>query len=166
MSDDVRTYEVAVRALCELTAKRGDLDLRFTPSPSSLEGMMGHAVIAARRGEHYEKEVSLSGDYGQLRVRGRADGYDPRSNQLEEIKTYRGDLERMPENHRHLHWAQVKLYGWLMCQSRNLCEIRLALVYFDVVSQRETVLVEEYSAESLRAVLRGAVRAVPSVGGA
>ena len=28
-------YVVAVRALCEFTAKEGDLDLRFTPSPTA-----------------------------------------------------------------------------------------------------------------------------------
>ena len=146
----VATYEVAVRALCEFTAKQGDLDLRFTPSPSALEGIAGHALIASRRGEGYETEIRLVGEYGALRVRGRADGYDPEQNQLEEFKTYRGDLDRMPTNHRHLHWAQVKIYGWLTCQSRNLPQIRLALVYFDVASQRETVLVQEHSAESLR----------------
>lgn len=27
-------YQVAVRALCEFTAKRGDLDLRFTLRPA------------------------------------------------------------------------------------------------------------------------------------
>ncbi|MEJ0039327.1 MAG: ATP-dependent DNA helicase [Gammaproteobacteria bacterium] len=147
---DAPTYDVAVRALCEFTAKRGDLDLRFTPSPSALEGIAGHALIASRRGEGYETEIRLGGEHGALRVRGRADGYDPERNQLEEFKTYRGDLERMPANHRHLHWAQVKIYGWLMCQSRNLEQIRLALVYFDIANQRETVLVEEHSAQSLR----------------
>ena len=147
---DAPTYEVAVRALCEFTAKQGDLDLRFTPSPSALEGIAGHALIASRRGEEYETEIRLSGEYGALRVRGRADGYDPKQNRLEEFKTYRGALDRMPANHRHLHWAQVKIYGWLMCQANNLEQIRLALVYFDVASQRETVLVEEYSAQSLR----------------
>src|SRR5262249_811720 len=65
-------------------------------------------------------------------------------------KTYRGDLDRMPANHRHLHWAQLKTYGWLMCRSRKLAGVRLGLVYFDVASQRETALVEEYSADSLR----------------
>ncbi len=94
------TYEVAVRALCEFTAKQGDLDLRFTPSPSALEGIAGHALIASRRGEGYETEIRLDGEYGALRVRGRADGYDPQRNQLEEFKTYRGDLDRMPANHR------------------------------------------------------------------
>ena len=147
---DAPSYEVAVRALCEFTAKQGDLDLRFTPSPSALEGIAGHALIASRRGEGYETEIRLSGEFGALRVRGRADGYDPQQNQLEEYKTYRGDLARMPANHRHLHWAQLKIYGCLMCQSKNLEQIRLALVYFDVASQRETVLVEQHSAQSLR----------------
>ena len=106
-------YTVAVRALCEFTAKQGDLDLRFTPSPTAQEGIAGHAVVTARRGDGYRTEVSLSGDYALLHVRGRADGYDARENLLEEIKTYRGKLSSMPENHRHLHWAQVRVYGHL-----------------------------------------------------
>ena len=40
-------YTVAVRALCEFTAKTGDLDLRFTPSPTAQEGIAGHAVVTA-----------------------------------------------------------------------------------------------------------------------
>ena len=43
-------YTVAVRALCEFTAKVGDLDLRFTPSPTAQEGIAGHAVVTSRRG--------------------------------------------------------------------------------------------------------------------
>lgn len=35
------SYRIAVRALCEFTAKVGDLDLRFTPSPTALEGIAG-----------------------------------------------------------------------------------------------------------------------------
>lgn len=145
------SYRVAVRALCEFTAKQGDLDLRFTPSPTALEGIAGHATVTARRGEGYEREVTLEGSYRDLCVRGRADGYDPTKNQLEEIKTYRGDLSRQPANHRHLHWAQAKVYGWLVCQTRALQSLNVALVYFDVVSQKETQLVETYSAEELRA---------------
>ena len=57
-------YTVAVRALCEFTAKQGDLDLRFTPSPSAQEGIAGHALVASRRGEHHLSEVSVSGRHG------------------------------------------------------------------------------------------------------
>ncbi|AMS18106.1 ATP-dependent DNA helicase [Pseudomonas chlororaphis] len=142
-------YRIAVRALCEFTAKVGDLDLRFTPSPTALEGIQGHRTVAARRSAHYRSEVPLEGSFGALTVKGRADGYDPDANLLEEVKTYRGDLERMPANHRQLHWAQAKIYGWLLCQQLQLSSIRLALVYFDILSERETSLVEEHEAEAL-----------------
>jgi len=144
------SYRVAVRALCEFTAKQGDLDLRFTPSPTALEGIAGHTTVTARRGEGYEREVTLEGSYRSLSVRGRADGYDPVKNQLEEIKTYRGDLARQPANHRHLHWAQAKVYGWLLCEMRGLPSLNIALVYFDVVSQKETLLVESFKADDLK----------------
>jgi Rad3-related DNA helicase len=144
------SYTVAVRALCEFTAKQGDLDLRFTPTPTAQEGIAGHALVAARRADDYERELALAGEFGPLRVRGRADGYCPRQNQLEEIKTYRGDLSRQPANHRHLHWAQLKVYGHLLCAARGLPSLRLALVYFDIASQKETLLTEEADAASLR----------------
>lgn len=143
-------YAVAVRALCEFTAKQGDLDLRFTPSPTALEGIAGHQSAFGRRGASYECEISLKGEYGQLSVRGRADGYDPGRNQLEEIKTFRGELARQPANHRALHWAQAKVYGWMLCQARGLAELNLALVYFDIGSQDETVFTQTLAAGELR----------------
>ena len=79
---------ISVRTLCGLTAKKGSLDQRFTPSPSSLEGMMGHQTVTSRRGYSYRTEISLTGEFQKIFVRGRADGYDPDLNQLEEIKTY------------------------------------------------------------------------------
>ncbi len=142
-------YTVAVRALCEFTAKEGDLDLRFTPSPTAQEGIAGHAQVTARRSASYQREISLAGHFGPLHVRGRADGYDPDLHRLEEIKTFRGDLGAMPGNHRQLHWAQAKIYGHLHCQKLGCASIDLALVYFDIASQQETVLVETFSAIEL-----------------
>lgn len=143
-------YQVAVRALCEFSAKRGDLDLRFTPSPSALEGIAGHTLVTSRRPAHYQREVALDGRYRHLQVRGRADGYDPQANCLEEIKTHRGDLALQPANHRHLHWAQARVYGWLLCAERKLEEVELALVYLEVGSQKETRFVERVRADELR----------------
>ena len=144
------SYSIAVRALCEFTAKTGDLDLRFTPSPTALEGMLGHRTVASRRSDKYQSEVALEGEFLQLKVRGRADGYDPAQNCLEEVKTYRGDLSKQPANHRQLHWAQAKVYGWLMCRKLELEQINLALVYFDIVSEKETCLVEAFTAPVLQ----------------
>ncbi|WP_418319516.1 ATP-dependent DNA helicase [Piscinibacter sakaiensis] len=146
-------YAVAVRALCEFTAKQGDLDLRFTPSATALEGITGHQTVAARRGAGYEAEIALEGICDQLLLRGRADGYDPASNRLDEVKTFRGDLDAMPANRRHLHWAQAKIYGALLCRARGLKQLDIALVYFDVGSQTETMLVEPHSAEALEQFL-------------
>jgi DNA excision repair protein ERCC-2 len=144
-----RRYQVAVRALCEFVAKRGDLDLRFTPSPTAQEGIAGHALVASRRPAGYLTELSLSGQHGLLTVKGRADGYDPRANRLEEIKTHKGALEALPANHRELHWAQAKVYGALMCQQLGLPQIELALVYFDIGTQKETVVCALHQADDL-----------------
>ena len=145
------SYTVAVRTLCEFTAKRGDLDLRFTPSPDASDGRAGHAAIAARRPPSYETEIALSGTFESLTVRGRADGYDPARRRLEEFKTYRGDLEAMRENQRALHWAQLRVYGALVCDTLGLDALELALVYYDIGSGHETALVEHASAMELRA---------------
>ncbi|MEO4045972.1 ATP-dependent DNA helicase [Pseudomonas sp. CAU 1711] len=145
------SYAVAVRALCEFTAKQGDLDLRFTPAPTAAEGMAGHATVVSRRGPGYLAELALHGEYPGLLISGRADGYDPEQNLLEEIKTHRGDVARIPDNHRALHWAQVKVYGWLLCDAQGLAEIDLALVYFNVLTQKESVLRERFAAAELRA---------------
>lgn len=140
---------VAVRELCEFTAKEGDLDLRFTPSPTAQEGMAGHNTVVARRGPDYVAELPLIGQFEGLTVSGRADGFDPEFRLLEEIKTHRGDISRIPANHRLLHWAQVKIYGWLLCQELGFDELDLAVVYFNVITQQETVFRERHSAESL-----------------
>ena len=145
------TYTVTVRALCEFTARVGDLDLRFTPAPTALEGIEGHGVVRSRRSKSYESEISLSGRFDDLQVRGRADGFDPQTQQLEEIKTYRGHIDSVRANHRALHWAQAQVYGHLLCQARGLAQLKVALVYFHTGTQQEVVLTQSFSAAELQA---------------
>ena len=148
----MKTYTVAVRTLCEFAAKQGDLDLRFTPSPTSQQGVVGHQTVAASRSAAYRSEVSLSGEYRHLVVRGRADGYDPDRQLLEEVKTFKGDLDLMPANHRQLHWAQAKVYGALLCRQFDLAELTVSLVYFDIGRQQEAPpLSQQCTANELQA---------------
>jgi Rad3-related DNA helicase len=154
-------YTVAVRTLCEFTAKAGDLDLRFTPSTSAQEGMAGHQMVASRRGPDYRSEVSLSGEFEGLLVRGRADGWDEAKGLIEEVKTFRGDLSAMPDNRRQLHWAQAKVYGALMLRQLGAAKrstLRIAVVYFDVQDRQETAFVEEHTAQALEAFFQDQCR--------
>lgn len=144
------TYQVSVRTLAEFTGKSGDLDLRFTPSPSSIEGILGHSRVQASRGPDYRREVRLHGYYPGLKVSGRCDGYDPSLNRLEEIKTHRSHFERIPDNQRALHWTQAKLYGWLMCLTQRLPRLTVCVVYLNVLTQEETLEEDDFSAEQLQ----------------
>ncbi len=147
----IAKYRVAVRALCDFTAREGDLDHRFTPAPSAREGIEGHTLVASRRGADYIAELPLTGAFEGLTVTGRADGYDPVANRLEEVKTHRGSLERMADNQRALHWAQVKVYGALLCAERALEHTTLTLVYLDIASGKETLISREATADELQA---------------
>ena len=148
----MKTYTVAVRALCEFAAKQGDLDLRFTPSPTSRQGVAGHQTVAASRSATYCSEVSLSAEYKHLVVRGRADGFAPEQQLLEEVKTFKGDLDLMPANHRHLHWAQAKVYGAMACRQFGLPALTVSLVYFDIDKQAEAPPLHQHcSATELQA---------------
>ena len=152
LEDGAAAYTVSVRSLCEFTAKAGDLDRRFTPSATAMEGIQSQQTVVARRGPDYESEIVLQGRCGDLRVRGRADGFDPRRGCLEEIKTIRGRPDDIPQNRRQLHWAQLQTYGALFCLARSLPEIALALVYFDVDSQSETELRQVFGTDELQAL--------------
>jgi DNA excision repair protein ERCC-2 len=155
--DNPPELSVAVRALCEFAAREGDLDLRFTPAPTSLEGIAGHALVASRRGAGWQAEFALHGRWtdeagrATLAVRGRADGWDARRGRLEEVKTHKGSLDRQAANQRALHWAQLKVYGALLCEQEGLDRVELALVYVDVQTQQETVFAEVHERAGLLA---------------
>ena len=142
--------QVAVRVLCAFTAQAGDLDLRFTPSPTAQDGVAGHEAVTARRPAPYQREVPLRARCGDLLVQGRADGFDPTAVRLEEIKTHRGDVALVRDNHRALHWAQARVYAWMLCEQLALERIEVALVYFNIDTQAETALAAWHTADELR----------------
>jgi Rad3-related DNA helicase len=148
------SFSVAVRALCEFSAKAGDLDLRFTPAPTAEQGMEGHRVVADRRPAHVERELAVEGHCHGLQLRGRIDLFDPRAGRLEEVKTHRGPVDRVPDNHRALHWAQAQAYGALLCAQRGLGELTVALVYYDIDTQRETAFDRHCTAAELQQALQ------------
>ncbi|KXS51943.1 MAG: DNA excision repair protein ERCC-2, partial [Marinobacter sp. T13-3] len=141
--------KVAVRTLCEFAARTGDLDFRYTPAPSAEEGIAGHQALQARRGYGYKSEYLLTGECLGIRLSGRADGYHPHKNRLEEIKTHRGDVSRIREHQRALHRAQLRAYGALLCRQENWKSVELALVYYDTGRDKETEQTETATAAEL-----------------
>ena len=72
------SYQVAVRALrIHRQVRRPGPALH--PAPTALEGMAGHALVAARRGEGYQSEVALAGEFRNLRVRAAPTATTPRA---------------------------------------------------------------------------------------
>ena len=141
--------KVAVRTLCEFAARHGDLDFRYTPAPTSEEGIAGHQAIQSKRGYGYKSEFSVTGLVLGMELSGRADGYHPHKNRLEEIKTHRGDVSRIRPHQRALHRAQLRAYGALLCRQENRRSVELALVYYDTGRDKETVLTETAKADEL-----------------
>lgn len=141
--------KVAVRTLCEFAARRGDLDFRYTPAPSSEEGIAGHQAIQSRRGYGYKSEYLLTGECLGLKLSGRADGYHPHRGVVEEIKTHRGDLSRIRAHQRALHRAQLRAYGALLCRQEQRKKLTLTLVYYDTGKDKETPVTETATADEL-----------------
>ena len=97
---------VSVTALAAF-CREGDLDHRYAPGPSALEGMEGHRTVAGRRSGEWDTEVPLELAHGPLLVRGRADAWSRTLATVEEVKTHKGSWERIPETQQALHWSQA-----------------------------------------------------------
>ena len=106
---------ISVRSLCEFTDRIGDIDHRYTPAPTAVEGIEGHQRLQKRRGASYQSEYPIEQSFDEITVRGRCDGFDRSKQLVEEIKTYRGDLERQSLGQRNLHLAQLRSYGAMIC---------------------------------------------------
>lgn len=133
---------VAVRELATFCHRRGDIDYRYSPSPSAEEGIAGHQLVYRHRPESYRPEYGLEASFEQegfsLCLRGRADGYDPLAGVVEEIKTCRVDPVNIPLAVEQLHWAQAMLYGALvLLQEPDRQQLELHLTWFNIDSEQE-----------------------------
>lgn len=148
---------VSVRSLCEFAARSGSLEFRYTPAPTPEEGIMGHITVQQRRPDPYVAEYRLTGECNGVEVSGRVDGYAPKigdgedNSYLEEIKTHRGNIQRIGPGRRALHWAQLKVYGALLCRRDARKDIQLRLTYFEVRDEQEIHDDQNFAAEELDA---------------
>ena len=140
---------LSIRTLCEFCDRSGDIDLRYTPAPTALEGIQGHKRLQTRRPKSYLPEYPVEITIEGLKLKGRADGWDPNLKRVEEIKTHRGDLDRQSPGQRKLHLAQLRSYGAIICLSESLNEVQLRLSYLEIATDEVTHFDFTVSAEEL-----------------
>ncbi|PLW84260.1 ATP-dependent DNA helicase [Kineobactrum sediminis] len=150
-------FTITVRDLALFCHRQGDIDHRFTPSPTAMQGIEGHQRVYRDRPASYQREFSVS--YSApvaglgLRVRGRADGYDQTRALVEEIKTCRVDPARIPEPVTRLHLAQGRLYAAMIAEQEDLQALTVQLTWLELDKDREHSLQQDYSRAELRAFL-------------
>ena len=62
-------FSLSVRTLVAFCHRSGDIDHRYTPSPSAEQGMEGHQRIYRRRPESYVREYPVSYLHRQGEIR-------------------------------------------------------------------------------------------------
>ncbi|HEY7775984.1 MAG TPA: hypothetical protein VIC02_05520, partial [Kineobactrum sp.] len=151
-------FTVTVRDLALFCHRQGDIDHRFMPSPTAMQGIEGHQRLYRRRPASYQREFSVSYRAQAaglaLHVRGRADGYDPALALVEEIKTCRVDPARIPEPVTRLHLAQGRLYAAMISEQEDLPALTVQLTWLELDRDREHSLQQDYSRAELVAFLR------------
>lgn len=138
------THKISVGALVHRIEQSGDIHFRFSSRSNAVDGIKGHQKLQKSRSEDYLAEQSVTDliDYGDffLELKGRADGCLPGRGTLlvEEIKTLKVDVERLPEQVTRIHWAQVRVYGCLLAREYGVSEVTLRLTYYHLDREQES----------------------------
>jgi DNA excision repair protein ERCC-2 len=145
---------VQVRELVEFALRAGDLGAErdFVGRNRALAGTRGHQQVQRSRPDGYQKEVRLFYDLPAddfiLRIQGRIDGVVTTGTEvlLEEIKTVQGRWAGVADP---LHWAQVKVYGFIYAHDHALDLIDLRLTYLNLDTGELTELLQRFALAEL-----------------
>lgn len=152
-SAPVTELPVAVGDLVRFCCHEGDIDHRFRPSATAVEGIEGHRRLYRRRPATYLAEYPV--DHRRelagvaLRLRGRADGFDPEQGLVEEIKTCRVDPATIPPAVTRAHLAQGRVYAALVAAERDLPALEVRLTWLHLDEDREYPVSQHYSRAEL-----------------
>jgi DNA excision repair protein ERCC-2 len=148
---------IAVAELARFCHRSGDIDHRFSPSPTGVQGVAGHQRLYSRRPPSYTSEYAVEYQHRepglQLTLRGRADGFDPEQGLVEEIKTCRVPPDSIPEAVAKLHFAQGRLYAAIIAAQGSIDSLEVRVTWFNIDSEQEYSRSERYSERELAAFL-------------
>ncbi len=139
--------------LARFCHRRGDIDHRFTPSPTAAQGIAGHQRLFASRPASYRSEYGVEYRHLEpglaLTLRGRADGYDSEQSLVEEIKTCRVDPATIPEAVSRLHLSQGRLYAAIIAAQQEVPSLSVKLTWFNIDTLQEQGLCQSYTRSEL-----------------
>lgn len=144
---------IAIAELARFCHRRGDIDHRFSPSPTGAQGVAGHQRVYSRRPASYRSEFAVQYQHHepglQLTLRGRADGYDPGQGLVEEIKTCRTAPNAIPEPVAQSHLAQGRLYAAIIAAQGDMAGLTVRVTRFNIDTEQEHSRSEHYTRAEL-----------------
>lgn len=131
----------SVREFVEFILRQGSLDNRFSNNARAIEGVRAHKKLQNSNLEiykNYEKEVYLKTEVEMetcyIYIEGRADGIIIENDDVivEEIKSTYTSLIEIDEHYSPIHWAQGKVYAYIVAKNKNLDEVYIQLSYYNL----------------------------------
>lgn len=128
-------FRASVGHVADFVHAAGDLGGRGGPMVRPIEGLRRQQAHQAGQRTRYLREVNLEGGWEEgdieLLIAGRADGIDLSAAVpvVEEIKTFRGDLQSLRQQRGKVHDAQAGLYAALFAR-RSDAELLLTRVRY------------------------------------
>lgn len=139
---------LSVRELISFIHTSGDLQSESYSNRRAVEGTKGHKKVQMSRGENYEKEVKVTGEFYsedlKLIVDGRMDGLYPAGENretalIEEIKTVVADFPDNWDSSPVEHRLQLLSYAYLYCLENNFDSLEVQLSYFRLSDEEEKI---------------------------
>jgi DNA excision repair protein ERCC-2 len=152
VSEDI---QISVRALVEYVFKSGSIDARFRSQTAMIDGTRIHQKIQRTYQEGDQKEVYLSTeiDYDGLTftIDGRCDGllFHDGKVIIDEIKSFSQPLDQLEAEGYPVHWAQAKMYAYIVAIDRELEDIYVQLTYVHVDTEEKKSIIQNYTFSEL-----------------
>ncbi|ULT54719.1 ATP-dependent DNA helicase [Neobacillus drentensis] len=148
MASDIH---ISVRTLVEHVFKSGSIDARFRSQTALLDGTRIHQKIQKNYQDGDLKEVLVSTEieYDGLTftIDGRCDGLLFHDDKIiiDEIKSFSQPLDQLEAEGYPVHWAQAKMYAYIVALDKELEEIDVQLTYVHVETEEKKSLRQTYT---------------------
>ncbi len=148
-------FHISVRTLVEYVFRSGSIDARFRSQSTLLDGTRIHQKIQKTYQDGDQKEVYLRAEipYDGLSfiIDGRCDGllFQNEEVTIDEIKSFSHPLEQLEGEGYPVHWAQAKMYAYMVAIDQDLPEIHVQLTYVHVETEVKKYFKKRYSFSEL-----------------